>query len=58
MVGMGVKSVKKKWSSPSFAAGVNRAVITRGAELLEMPIEPIIALTIEAMASASEKIGL
>ena len=57
MVGMGVKSVKKKWSSLLRRRG-EPAVITRGAELLEMPIEPIIALTIEAMASASEKIGL
>ncbi len=58
MVGMGVKSVKKKWSSPSFAAGVNRQVIAKGAEMLGLPIETIIALTIDAMAQASEKIGL
>ncbi|MCK9546956.1 MAG: hydrolase [Sphaerochaeta sp.] len=58
MVGMGVKSVKKKWSSPSFAAGVNREIIARGAELLGLPLETIITLTIEAMEAASEKIGL
>ena len=58
MVGMGVKSVKKKWASPSFAAGVNREVITRGVEMLDLPLETVITLTIEAMAHASEKIGL
>ncbi len=58
MVGMGVKSVKKKWASPSFAAGVNREVIARGVELLGIPLETVITLTIEAMTSASEKIGL
>lgn len=58
MVGMKVKSVKKKWSSKSFAAGVNREIITRGAQMLDIPIETIIGLTIEAMAANSQKIGL
>jgi putative nucleotidyltransferase with HDIG domain len=58
MVGMKVKSVKKKWSSKSFAAGVNREVISKGADMLDLPLETIISLTIEAMANASEKIGL
>ena len=58
MVGMGVKSVKKKWASPSFAAGVNREVIMRGVEMLDLPLETVITLTIEAMAHAREKIGL
>jgi predicted hydrolase (HD superfamily) len=29
-----VKSVKKKWKTPAFAAGVNREVIEKGAALL------------------------
>jgi len=31
---MKAKSVKKKWKDKAFAAGVNRAVITKGAEML------------------------
>ncbi|MDT4762345.1 HD domain-containing protein [Sphaerochaeta sp. PS] len=58
MQGMGVKSVKKKWSSKGFAAGVNRDIITEGAKMLDMDIEQVISLTIEAMSEAQEKIGL
>ncbi|MGE4454049.1 MAG: HDIG domain-containing metalloprotein [Sphaerochaeta sp.] len=58
MEGMSVKSVKKKWSSKAFAAGVNRDIITQGAEKLGLEMNHIISLTIEAMASASTKIGL
>lgn len=58
MQGMSVKSVKKKWSSKGFAAGVNRDIITQGAAMLEMEITPIIQLTIDAMREAEEKIGL
>ncbi len=58
MQGMSVKSVKKKWSSKGFAAGVNRDIITQGAEMLEMEIHPIIQMTIEAMRESQEKIGL
>ena len=58
MQGMSVKSVKKKWSSKGFAAGVNRDLITQGAQMLDLPLEHIITLTIEAMGKASSKIGL
>lgn len=58
MQGMSVKSVRKKWSSKGFAAGVNRDIITQGAALLEMEITPIIQMTIDAMREAEEKIGL
>lgn len=58
MQGMGVKSVKKKWSSKGFAAGVNRDLIAQGAEKLGMDLNEVISLTVEAMAGASEKIGL
>ncbi len=58
MQGMSVKSVKKKWSSKGFAAGVNRDLITGGAEMLGIDLQHIIQLTIDAMTEASEKIGL
>ncbi len=58
MHGMSVKSVKKKWSSKGFAAGVNRDLIEKGARMLDLPLEHIISLTIEAMEKASTKIGL
>ena len=34
-----VKSVKKKWKQKSFAAGVNREVIKKGAELLDLELD-------------------
>lgn len=58
MEGMSVKSVKKKWSSKTFAAGVNREIIEKGAAGLGLELSHIIQLTIDAMADHSEKIGL
>jgi len=53
-----VKSVKKKWSQKSFAAGVNREVILSGAERMGMDINIILGETIKGMQSAAEEIGL
>lgn len=53
-----VKSVKKKWKQKSFAAGVDREVIARGAEILGMELDKIILETIEGMKPIAEKIGL
>ena len=58
MVGMSVKSVKKKWASKSFAAGVNREVIEKGAELAGIPKEHLIEVTIAALGSIAPEIGL
>ncbi len=58
MQGMSVKSVKKKWSSKGFAAGVNRSIITQGAAMLDMELNAIIQMTIDAMKESEEKIGL
>lgn len=58
MVGMSVKSVKKKWASKSFAAGVNREVIEKGAELAGIPKEHLIEVTIAALSSIAPEIGL
>ena len=53
-----VKSVRKKWKDKSFAAGVNRQVIQRGAELLGVELAELIADTIEGMRSVAREIGL
>lgn len=55
---MTVKSVKKKWKQKSFAAGVNRDVILKGAEMLGMDLNEIIQETINGMKEDAEEIGL
>lgn len=44
-----LKSVKKKYKSPSFAAGCSREVIERGAAMLGWTIDDLISKTILAM---------
>ena len=53
-----VKSVKKKWSDKRFAAGVDRSIIEKGAEMLGMELSDIIADTIAGMQEVAEEIGL
>jgi len=53
-----VKSVKKKWKSPAFAAGVDRSVITKGAEMLGLDVSELIEDTIMGMREVAEEIGL
>jgi putative nucleotidyltransferase with HDIG domain len=55
---LGVKSVKKKWKTKGFAAGVNREVIEEGAEMLQMDTDYIIEETIKGMQKVAEEIGL
>ena len=55
---MKVKSVKKKWKDKSFAAGVNRAVIQKGAEMLGAELSEIIDDVIMGMREAADEIGL
>ena len=52
------KSVKKKWKDKSFAAGVNRDVIDKGAAMLGMERAELITETIAGMQTVAEKIGL
>ena len=52
------KSVKKKWKQSSFASGVNREVIEKGADMLGMPLDEIITETILGMRKVAEAIGL
>jgi putative nucleotidyltransferase with HDIG domain len=58
LMDMKAKSVKKKWKNKKFAAGVNREVIKKGAEMLGMEIGDLITETIMGMRSVAEKIGL
>lgn len=53
-----VKSVKKKWKDRGFAAGADREIIERGAEMLGMEIADLIAETIEGMKTAASELGL
>jgi putative nucleotidyltransferase with HDIG domain len=53
-----VKSVLKKWKDKGFAAGVDRKVIEKGAALMEVPLDQLIADTIEGMKAVAESIGL
>jgi predicted hydrolase (HD superfamily) len=53
-----VKSVKKKWKDKRFAAGVDRAVIEKGAEMLKIGVEELIEDTIKGMQEVAEVIGL
>jgi predicted hydrolase (HD superfamily) len=55
---MEVKSVKKKWKQKGFAAGVNREVIEKGAQMLNMELDEVIDETIKGMQKAAEEIGL
>ena len=53
-----VKSVKKKWKDKRFAAGVDRSIILKGAEMLGMDISDVIADTLAGMQEMAEEIGL
>ena len=58
MKGISVKSIKKKWKDKSFAAGVNRELITKGAEMLGFDISEIIQTTIDGMTKVAPQLGL
>jgi predicted hydrolase (HD superfamily) len=52
------KSVKKKWKDKRFAAGVDRSIIEKGSQMLEMELTDLITDTIMGMREAAEEIGL
>ena len=58
---MEVKSVKKKYKTPAFAAGCSREIIQRGADMLGWDLTRLIELTLQAMkdteAELNEKIA-
>jgi len=53
-----VKSVKNKWKDKRFAAGVDRSVIEKGAEMLGVGLDELIEDTIKGMQEVAEAIGL
>ncbi len=53
-----VKSVKKKLKDPSFARGVNREDVTRGADELGVDFAEHVQLVIEAMHEIQDELGL
>ena len=55
---LGVKSVKKKFKSKSFAAGVDREVVKKGADMLGIELDELIAKVIEAMKENAKEIGV
>src|SRR4030066_590831 len=48
-----VSSVKKKWKQKSFASGVNRHVIEKGARMLGMELDTLIENTIKGMQTVA-----
>ena len=55
---METRSVKKKWNDRKFAAGVDRSVIEKGAEMLGMQLDELITDCIMGMRMVAEQIGL
>jgi putative nucleotidyltransferase with HDIG domain len=55
---MEAKSVMKKWKDKSFAAGVNRSVIEKGAAMLSVELRELIIDAIMGMREVADKIGL
>jgi putative nucleotidyltransferase with HDIG domain len=53
-----VKSVKNKWKDKRFAAGVDRSIIEKGAEMLQAGLDELIEDTIKGMQGVAEAIGL
>jgi putative nucleotidyltransferase with HDIG domain len=56
--GLTPKSVKKKLKQPSFAAGVNRDDVRRGAEELGVDFDEHVAFVIAAMEDRAGELGL
>ena len=52
------KSVLKKWKDRSFAAGVNRGVIEKGAAMLGVELTQLTEQTIAGMCPVAAEIGL
>jgi len=55
---MEAKSVKNKWKDKKFAAGVDRSVIEKGAEMLGTDLSVMIQDCILAMRRVADEIGL
>jgi putative nucleotidyltransferase with HDIG domain len=55
---MEARSVKKKWNDKKFAAGVDRSVIEKGAEMLGVSLDELITDCIMGMRIVAKQIGL
>jgi putative nucleotidyltransferase with HDIG domain len=55
---MEARSVKKKWNDKKFAAGVDRSVIEKGAEMLGVTVDELITDCIMGMRDVAGEIGL
>ena len=55
---LNAKSVKKKWKDKRFAAGVDRSIIDKGAQMLGIERTELITDTIMGMRDVAEAIGL
>ncbi len=55
---MKVKSVKKKFKDKAFAAKIDRNIIGKGAQMLNVELSELIAETIEGMKTVATEIGL
>lgn len=55
---MKVKSVNKKWKDRSFAAGVDREIIQKGADMLGVELSELFEDVIAGMREVAEAIGL
>jgi len=51
-------SLKKKWKTKGFAAGVNREIIQNGANMLGLELDYILEQTLIAMQGISDELGL
>ncbi len=56
--GVQIKSVQKKFKQPSFAKGVNRAIIAQAPELIGLSLEKLIDLSLTAMKTIKDQLGL
>lgn len=52
------KSVTKKWKDKSFAAGVNRSVVEKGAAMLGVELRDLVTDVIIGMREVADRIGL
>jgi len=52
------KSVRKKWNQKAFAAGADRSIIEKGAQMLGVEVNELIADTIMGMRKVAKQIGL
>lgn len=53
-----VSSLKKKFKDKKFAAKIDRDVIRQGCEMLEMPLEEVMAICIEGMKPVADQLGI